>query len=324
MMPVAEFGKIRGKNNIMIKLEQSHILLGFLYAFLGTALFSFKSIFIKLVYAQGLNTDSVLMLRMAISLPIYLSIIAYLFKKKHTSKIAIKQNFLLVVFLGFIGYFLASWLDLKGLEYISAGLERLTLFTYPIFVAILGALFFKIPIKKKIIITLFLTYLGLWIVFSQEAHINTSNTTLGVALVTLSALSYSFYVLLSKNVIHAIGSLWFTALAMSISSIFVLFYYGLFFDWGDLIISNQAWGWVVCLALISTVIPSFMISEAIAKIGAAQTGIVGTLGPIITILLAVFILNEPFTFYHVVGLVLVMVGVMLLTIKTPKIKGHNT
>ena len=301
----------------MIKLEQPNILTGFLYAFLGTALFSFKSIFIKLAYAEGLNTDSVLMLRMAISLPIYLFVIFYLFKKNNTSKTVIKEKLLFIVFLGFIGYFLASWLDLKGLEFISAGLERLTLFTYPIFVAILGALFFNIPLNKKIIITLFLTYLGLWIIFSQESANNTSESTLGVMLVTLSALSYSFYVLLSKNVIHSIGSLWFTALAMSVSSIFVLIYYGMFFDWGSLVISHQAWIWVVLLAVISTVIPSFMISEAIKKIGSAQTGIVGTLGPIITIVLAVSVLNEPFTFYHAFGIILVMLGVMLLTIKIP-------
>lgn len=302
----------------MIKLEQPKILVGFVYAFLGTMMFSFKSIFIKLAYAQGLNTDSVLMLRMAISLPIYLVIIAYLYKKNSTSKKAIKQSFPLIVLLGFIGYFLASWLDLKGLEYISAGLERLTLFTYPIFVTILGALFFKTPIKKKIVITLVLTYLGLWIIFNQEAVIDSSSASLGIGFVLLSALSYSFYVLLSKNVIHKIGSLWFTALAMSVSSVFVLVSYGLFLDWESLLVTKQAWIMVVSLAIISTVIPSFMISEAIAKIGTAQTGIVGTLGPVITIVLAVIILNEPFTTYHMIGISLVMIGVMLLTIKSKK------
>ncbi len=302
----------------MIKLEQPDILLGFLYAFLGTLLFSLKSIFIKLAYAQGLNTDSVLMLRMAISLPLYLFIIAYLYRKNNTSLSLIRQSFGLIIFLGFIGYFLASWLDLKGLEYISAGLERLTLFTYPIFVTILGALFFKTPINKKIVITLVLTYLGLWIIFNQEAVVNTSKKTLGLTLVTLSALSYSFYVLLSKNIIHKIGSLWFTALAMSVSSVFVLVYYGLFLDWDGLIVTKQAWVLVVSLAIISTVIPSFMISEAIAKIGSAQTGIVGTLGPVITIVLAVIILNEPFTISHVIGISLVMIGVILLTVKSKK------
>lgn len=291
--------------------------LGFFYAFLGTALFSLKSIFIKLAYAEGLNTDSVLMLRMAISLPVYLVIIGYLWRQPSAPTAAIRQNALFIVFLGFIGYFLSSWLDLKGLEYITAGLERLTLFTYPIFVSILGALFFKTPLNRHIVITLVLTYCGLWLIFSQEAVGNSADTQLGVLLVALAALSYSFYVLFGKGVIHQIGSLWFTALAMSVSSVFVLLYYGLTLDWVSLQISPAAWLWVACLALVSTVIPSFMISEAIARVGSAQTGIVGTLGPVITIVLAIVILGEPFTLYHLAGITLVMTGVLLLTLRKP-------
>lgn len=299
----------------MIKFEQPQILLGFFYAFIGTALFSLKSIFIKLAYEQGLETNSVLMLRMAISLPIYLAILVYLISRKDMPKEAIKQNALWIVFLGFIGYFLSSWLDLKGLEYISAGLERLTLFTYPIFTALLGALFFKIPIDKKLLLTLVLTYLGLWIIFKQEAIHDNHDTLIGVILVLLAALSFSLYVLIGKKMIDAIGSLWFTSLAMCISSVFVLVYYALFFHWSVLIISSWAWVYIICLALISTVIPSFMISEAIAKVGSAKTGIIGMAGPILTILLAVIILDEMFTFDHMIGTILVILGIMLLTVK---------
>lgn len=299
----------------MNPIHLSHASSGFLLAFLGTALFSLKSIFIKLAYAEGLNTDSVLMLRMAIALPIYLAIIVCLWRKPNAPVAAIRQNLLFIVFLGFIGYFLSSWLDLKGLEYITASLERLTLFTYPIFVAILGALFFKTPLSKLIIASLALTYLGLWLIFSQESVSNTANTQLGVLLVVLAALSYSFYVLFSKGLIHQIGSRWFTALAMTVSSCFVLCYYGVSLNWGELVITAYAWLWVVCLALLSTVIPSFMISEAIARVGSAQTGIVGTLGPVITIMLAIVILDEPFTLHHAVGISLVMTGVLVLTLK---------
>ncbi|MDD9893509.1 MAG: DMT family transporter [Gammaproteobacteria bacterium] len=295
--------------------------LGFFLAFLGTALFSFKSIFIKLAYAEGLNTDSVLMLRMLMSLPIYLAIIGYLWRQPDAPKSAIREHAWFIIFLGFIGYFLSSWLDLKGLEYITAGLERLTLFTYPIFVTLLGALFFKTPLNRHIVITLVLTYSGIWMIFSQEAAgDNSAETKLGVLLVALSALSYSFYVLFGKGVIHKLGSTWFTALAMSVSSVFVLAYYGVTLDFSQLVISPAAWFWVACLALVSTVIPSFMISESIARIGSAQTGIVGTLGPVITILLAIVILGEPFTLYHLAGIALVMTGVLLLTLRKPEQK----
>lgn len=299
----------------MKALNLSPITLGFILAIFGTALFSLKSIFIKLAYAEGLNSDSVLMLRMAIALPIYLVILFWLSRVK-TQPDGLSSKLLKITFLGFIGYYLSSYLDLKGLEMISAQLERLTLFTYPIMVAILGALFFKTPITRKVLLALVITYGGLLIVFSKEVSLTGEQVPLGTLLVFLAALSFSFYVLFGKQMIHQIGSLWFTALAMTISSFFVLLHFGLLSDFTNLSITPMAWLWLGLLAIFSTVIPSFMISEAIAKIGPAQTGIVGILGPIVTMGLAITILNEPFTIWHALGMVLVIGGVALLTIRS--------
>ena len=289
-------------------------MIGFILAIVGTALFSLKSIFIKLAYIEGLNSDSVLMLRMALALPIYLVILAWLMRYK--TRPAIFSNRLLnITFLGFIGYYLSSWLDLKGLEMISASLERLTLFTYPFLVAILGALFFKTPLTRKIILALIISYGGLWLVFFQELSVSGEPIFLGTLFVFLAALSFSFYVLFGKKVIHEVGSLWFTSLAMAISSIFVLMHFAIIGDFSTLHITPLAWLWLVLLAIFSTVIPSFMISEAIARIGPAQTGIVGILGPIVTMGLAIYVLNEAFTYWHAIGMTLVISGVALLMFK---------
>ena len=288
--------------------------LGFILAIVGTALFSLKSIFIKLAYVEGLDSNSVLMIRMAIALPIYLVILFWLSRVK-TQPEGLRSKLLKITFLGFIGYYLSSYLDLKGLEMISAQLERLTLFTYPIMVAILGALFFKTPVTRKVLLALIITYGGLLIVFAKELTLTGEQVPLGTLLVFLAALSFSFYVLFGKQMIHQIGSLWFTSLAMSISSVFVLLHFGLFSDFSNLSITPMAWLWLGLLAIFSTVIPSFMISEAIAKIGPAQTGIVGILGPIVTMGLAITILEEVFTVWHATGMLLVIAGVALLTIK---------
>jgi len=288
--------------------------MGFILAIVGTALFSLKSIFIKLAYSEGLDSDSVLMVRMALSLPIYLIILVWLLRHK-TRPATLSSRLLKITFLGFIGYYLSSWLDLKGLEMISAQLERLTLFTYPIMVAILGALFFKTPLTRKIILALIVTYSGLWVVFAQELSLSGEKVPLGTLLVFLAALSFSFYVLFGKQVIHEVGSLWFTSIAMAVSSFFVLIHFAIFGDFSTLSITPLAWLWLILLAIFSTVIPSFMISEAIAKIGPSQTGIIGILGPIVTMGLAIYILNEPFTVWHALGMVLVMGGVALLMFK---------
>ncbi|MGC9387002.1 MAG: DMT family transporter, partial [Hydrogenovibrio sp.] len=229
----------------MHRLASSTPWLGFWLAAFGTALFSLKSIFIKLAYAEGLNTDSVLMLRMAIALPIYLAILIWLARTPGRHPHNRWEKFGWIFFLGFIGYFLSSWLDLKGLEMISAQLERLTLFTYPILVAILGALFFKTPITRKVFISLVITYSGLWLVFHQEASTGGHNTVLGTLLVFLAALSFSFYVLFSKKMIHRLGSLWFTSMAMSVSSLFVLAYFGVFIGFDHLDITPMAWLWLI-------------------------------------------------------------------------------
>ncbi len=295
---------------------QQKFSLGLLLAFLGTFLFALKSIFIKLAYFEGLNSNVVLMLRMAIALPIYLGILSYIFWKKDQSKVLTQTTLFSIVGLGFIGYFLASLLDLKGLETISAGLERLTLFTYPIFIAILGAIFFSTLLTKRIIVVLITTYLGLWIMFSQERLLSDSNDIgSGVILVLFSALSYAFYVLFSKKIISRIGSVLFTAIAMSASSMFVLFFYFLLFDFSQVSISHNAWLWVFLLATVSTVIPSFLISEAIHRISPLQTSIVGMLGPIVTIILAVFILSDPFGIHKILGVSLVVLGVGFLTFR---------
>ena len=287
---------------------------GVFLALTGTLLFSLKSIFIKYAYAQGLDADSVLVLRMAISVPFYLFILAHLLIKRQKQAAPALSNAILlqVLGLGFLGYYLSSLLDLKGLEYISAQLERLTLFTYPFLVAIIGYFLFKQPLTKRLIISLLITYLGLWVVMGQELQLTGNDVLYGTTLVMGAALSFSFYVLLSKPMIAKLGSLLFTSLAMTASSVLVFAHGALQIDFFTLQITGQAWFWVFLLAVFSTVIPSFMVSEAIHRIGPTQTGIVGTLGPIFTIVLAVYLLNEPITSYMIFGMLMVFLGVVVL------------
>lgn len=292
--------------------------IGMLLALFGTLLFSLKSIFIKFAYAQGLDANAVLVLRMAITVPFYIAILIFLFykrKKTQNNPPISKQTILQVFGLGFLGYYLSSLLDLMGLEYISAQLERLTLFTYPFLVAIIGYFIFKQPLTRRLIASLIISYAGLWVVMGQELQITGNNVLLGTSLVMGAALSFSFYVLLSKAVIQRLGSLLFTALAMTASSLLVFAHGAIQIDFSSLVITENAWGWLVLLAIFSTVLPSFMMSEAIQRIGPTQTGVMGTLGPIFTIILAIYLLDEPITIYMIIGMLMVTCGVGVLMIK---------
>jgi drug/metabolite transporter (DMT)-like permease len=176
----------------------------------------------------------------------------------------------------------------------------------------LGALFFKQALTRKIILALVLSYLGIWIIYAKEASLSGANIGLGTLLVALAAFSFAFYVLFSRKIILELGSLWFTSWAMLAASVWVVGYFGLSLSFTEFPINREIIFWTFMLAVFSTVIPSFMISEAIGRLGGAQMGIIGSLGPVFTILLAVWILDEPFTLSHLIGFSLIMVGVLAL------------
>ena len=297
--------------------KNTALLTGFALAALGTLLFSLKSIFIKFIYLEGLDADAVLVLRMALSLPIYLVILVWILRGKAKPSALNGITVSKVFALGFLGYYLASLFDLMGLELITAQLERLSLFTYPFMVSILGFLFFKESLTRRLIASLVMTYFGLWVVMGQELQLTGNDVTKGVLLVLASALSFSFYVLFSKQFIKSLGSQLFTSIAMIASCLFGLLYGAIVIDWATLSISNTAWLWIIMLVIFSTVIPSFMMTEAISRIGPAQTGVVGMLGPVFTIALAVYLLDEPFTLAIAFGVMLMMMGVLNL-IRQPK------
>lgn len=290
-------------------------LLGFALAGVGTFLFSLKSIFIKFLYADNLGADEVLVMRMALSLPIYIGILIWIIRNKYCYKKMSVNDVAKIFMLGFLGYYLASLLDLMSLELISAQLERLGLFTYPFMVAILGYFFFSEKITKKIIFSLLVTYAGLFVVMGHELSIKGNDVILGTLLVLGSALSFSFYVLLSKGYIRQYGSQLFTCIAMISSCIFGLLHGIIVLDMLTISVSNQAWLWLVLLVVFSTVIPSFMMVEALDRVGATQTGIMGMLGPVFTILLASHFLGEPFTLWLIIGVGLMMTGVANLVVR---------
>ena len=267
---------------------------GFAFAMFGTLLFSLKSIFIKFLYLEDLGADEVLVFRMAMSLPIYMIILIWLLRTKPSNPNVDLSATIRIFLLGFVGYYLASLLDLMSLELISAQLERLGLFTYPFMVALLGFFFFKEPLTRRLVFSLVITYAGLWVVMGQEIVLSGEAAVRGTLLVLGSALSFAFYVLFSKRLIQQLGSQLFTCIAMISSCVFGLLHGAIVLDITAVSLSYSAWVWLLLLVVFSTVIPSFMMIEAISRVGPAQTGVVGMLGPIFTIVLAIFLLGRAF------------------------------
>lgn len=277
----------------------------------GAALFSLKGVVIKLAYAEGLSVSQLLTLRMAFSLPAYL-IIGLLAFMRHRRPIKLR-TYVLAAGLGVMSYYLSSWLNFEGLRYTSAQLERLILYIYPTMVALMSWLFLKDRITRRHLAALGLAYAGVLILFGSEIGHEGANVWLGGGLIFAGAFIYAVYVTFSKTVIASMGSALFTAFAMSAASIAFLAQSGveMAFHPPPPVTANGYW-LALALAMFCTVIPSFMIAEAIGRIGPGPMSAVGGIGPVVAAWAAVMILHEPFGWAHLASMTLTIIGVWLL------------
>lgn len=284
---------------------------------LGAILFSTKAILVKLAFGAT-HTDALtlLTLRMVFSLPFYAGVALFVSSQKNNVRMT-RPQWALVLLLGVLGYYVSSLLDFIGLQYVSAGLERLILFLYPSFVVFINAIFFRQRISGIQKWALLLTYLGIGIAYAGELIIDTSRQGLyfGSFLVFLCAVTYSIYIAGSGKIIPLVGANKFTAYAMLAATVGIFGHFALVGQ-GELLVSGKAlWGYGLGLAIFSTVLPSFLISQGLKRIGANNVAIISGVGPISTIAQAHFFLHEPIFLAQIGGTILVVFGVLLLSWK---------
>ena len=297
---------------------------GYLLALTAAALFSIKAIFIKLAYRYQVDVDTFILLRMLLALPFYCLILLQLKAGRDWRPVSGKSG-LLCVALGICAYYGASFLDLQGLRYISANFERLIIYLYPTLVLLLGWVFLGKRISVSQLACVLLAHGGILLIFRQDQGFSTgvatpewvslSPTSWGALLTFASALCFSIYVAFSENVIRALGSRQFTALAMIAASAAICVHFAIQGEWSRLTQPWPVYGYALAVAFLCTVIPSLMMSAAIQKIGSATTGAIGTSGPVVTLIAAALVLGEPFTLYHLLGMAII-IGSLLLMKKT--------
>lgn len=288
-------------------------MIGPLLALLAATGFSAKAIFIKLAYAEArIDAVTLLALRMLFSLPFFLWMIWWGGRKAGVEPIG-RRDWLLLIWLGFLGNYAASYLDFRSLQYISAALERLILFTYPAIVLILSALFLGRAVHGKEALAILLSFSGIGLVFWHDMRFAGSARDLwiGGALVFLASLAYAAYLVGNTEVIRRVGSLRFAGIVTSISAVFVLAHFAATHPLSALAIPPRLYGIVLALAVVSTAIPNWLTAEAIRRIGSSRVAIIGTIGPILTIFMGGVFLKEPMTIELLFGALLVLGGVTL-------------
>lgn len=294
---------------------------GFLIAIVGALLFSTKAIIVKKAFVDvKADALTLLTLRMIFSLPFYL-VAAFLVSSNKSNKKMTAKEWVVVIILGMAGYYLSSLLDFLGLQYISAGLERLILFLYPTFVVLINAFLFKEKIKGKVIWALVLSYLGIAVAYIGELQIDTGNPDFywGSFLILLCSVTFAVYIAGSGYIIPRIGASKFTSYALLCSTAGVFIHYVLRGNYEPLQKSVDLWWYGISLALVATVIPTFLLSSATKKIGASNVAIISSIGPVSTILQAHFVLGESIFFEQIIGTAMILAGILLLSLKRKKL-----
>jgi drug/metabolite transporter (DMT)-like permease len=296
---------------------KSAAYLGYSLAALAAIGFAAKAILVKLAYLENVDAITLLTLRMLFSAPFFLVVGLKHILQRQQRALNCKDYFAVLI-LGLLGYYLSSLLDFIGLQYISAGLERLILFLYPTFVVVLSALLLGKKFGAKEVIALIFSYSGIVLVFYEQFHLQAEHLVFGAACVFGSTLTYTLYLIGAGETIARIGASRFTAYAMLIACGATLMQFLLTHPAHALLVNTHIYELSLIMALFSTVLPVFMLSSAMRLIGSSHTSLIGSLGPVATLFMAQGILGEELTLLQISGAALIMIGVMSLTLNKAK------
>jgi drug/metabolite transporter (DMT)-like permease len=286
---------------------------GFLITLLGAILFSTKAIFVKLAFKYTpIDALSLLALRMILSMPFYL-IAALVANRKGLIHIT-RRQFGYIFAMGVLGYYISSLFDFMGLQYISAGLERLILFLYPTFAVLINLFIFKQKISKLQWRALLLTYAGILLAFASELHITSGSSTViwGSFLVFLCAVTYSIYIVGTGRIVQQVPVTIFTSYAMLSATLGILLHFTFRGRFDAFTMGPFVWIFGSLLAIIATVIPSFLLNTGMKRLGSNNVAIILAIGPVSTILQAYLFLGESITALQIMGTLLVIAGVVMI------------
>jgi drug/metabolite transporter (DMT)-like permease len=294
---------------------RTRYLLGVLILMIANMGFSTKAVIIKLMYQYHVDTFSVIALRMLFSAPVYIVVALVLAQRKDNIPLT-RKELLSVAGLGILSYYISSMLDFWGLQYISAGVERLILFTYPTMVLVISAVLFKKKIGTPQYIAMILTYIGVAIAYVAERGLgDQKNVVLGASLIFTCAITYSFFVVGTGELVKRLGSIKFTCYAMLAATVPALIQSGIHDGMDIFSFPKEVYSFAVWMAIVATIVPTFMIVEGIRLVGANNSGIIGFVGPVWTIFLANWLLGEPITLMQSIGTAVVLAGVFLISWK---------
>ncbi|MEY2620241.1 MAG: hypothetical protein RIT26_61 [Pseudomonadota bacterium] len=287
---------------------------GLWLAVAGAIAFSGKAIIVKLAYRYPVDAATLIMYRMLFALPLFL-LMAWWAERQPSARAQplSRKDVMGIVGLGFMGYYLSSYLDFLGLQYVSAGLERLILYLNPTLVLVLGWLIYRRAVQARRMLAMAVSYSGVLLVFGHEVLWAGEQVALGALLVFLSAVTYALYLIYSGELVKRLGSMRLVGWASSVACLFCIVQFLLFRPLEAAWVPAPVIALSVLNAVACTVAPVLLVMMAIERIGPGLTAQTGMVGPMSTIAMGVLILDEPLNAWIGVGTLLVLGGVFMVS-----------
>ena len=264
--------------------------------------FGVMPIFARYAYAAGTDVIALLFLRFLIAAMV-MTVVMITSRRAWPSR----RNIMILAAMGGIGYVCQSFSFFSALHYASAGLVALLLYLYPILVAVFGALLFKEPLGIKRLAAVVVAFLGtaltVWGALDGQP--------VGIALGALSAVLYCAYILAGIRVLASEEPYVCSTVVMIAAAVV----------FGVLVVVTNpgfpttplAWGSVVMIALLSTVVAMIGFFVGVRWLGASDASTLSTLEPVITIIAAAIFLQESLTVMQLVGGAIILAAVVSLT-----------
>ena len=280
----------------------------------SSILFCSKGVFAKLAYAHGAGALTVLTLRMGFALPVFLvlSITASRGAAPLTG-----PDWARLTGLGFLGYYVSSLVNFTGLQYVSVGLERIILYTYPSLILVFSAVVLRKRIRPAIWTACLVAWGGIVAAFAGEMHHSAGNnkTVFGALLIFFSAVTYAAFLMLGSGTIRRVGAVRFSAIACGISCIFMVVHFSATQSPMKLLaLPAPVYGYGIILAIFGTVVPILLMGIGLQRAGAQRFAVISMVGPVATLLLAWFTLGEQPNLPQVLGFILTLGGGLTMSL----------
>jgi drug/metabolite transporter (DMT)-like permease len=300
--------------------SSGYLLGGVLISMLGAICFSTKAVVVKLAYLEyPVDAVTLLAIRMLFSLPFFL-VSAFITSNKKENVRFTKRQWINIAVLGCFGYYISSLLDFEGLKFVTAGIERLILFVYPTFVLLISVWWFRRKVLPIEWVAVLITYTGLFIAFIGEAGLQGSpDFYLGSTLILICAVTYAIYIAGSGWMIPLVGAIKFNSYAMSFAAAAVLIHFMVTSTQSVIGLPFSIYAYGFLMAIVSTVIPSYLVSISIKRLGANTTAIIASIGPVSTILQASLLLGESVSALEIAGTRFILLGILVISWKRTEI-----